>query len=66
MEEAIENGPHASAMDEDAMRQLHEEVMAKQLQGQCRVVEWDSIKDDPPEELNVSPIAMIPHKSRKC
>ena len=24
---------------------------------------WDDIKDNPPEELKVSPIAMIPHKS---
>ena len=28
------------------------------------MVLWDDIKDDPPEELKVSPIAMILHKSR--
>ena len=32
--------------------------------GQCRVVMWDDIKDDPPKELKISPIAMIPHKSK--
>jgi hypothetical protein len=27
-------------------------------------VEWDSIKDNPPKELTISPIAAIPHKSK--
>ena len=62
MEEAIENGPHASALDPEAKLQLYEEVLAKQEKGQCRVVDWETIKDNPPEELKVSPIAMIPHK----
>ena len=26
---------------------------------------WDDIKDNPPEQLKISPVAMIPHKSRK-
>ena len=25
---------------------------------------WDSIKDNPPKELKISPIAAIPHKSK--
>ena len=28
------------------------------------MVLWDNIKDNPPEELKISPIAMIPHKSQ--
>lgn len=28
------------------------------------MVEWDSIKDNPPRELKISPIAAIPHKSK--
>ena len=32
--------------------------------GQARLVDWDSIKDDPPPELKVSPLAAVPHKSR--
>jgi hypothetical protein len=31
---------------------------------QCRVVAWDDIKRDPPRHLKVSPLAMVPHKSR--
>ena len=33
--------------------------------GKYRVLLWDDIKDTSPAQLNISPIAMIPHKSRK-
>ena len=29
------------------------------------MVEWESIKDNPPENLKISPIAAIPHKSKQ-
>ena len=38
------------------------EVTAKDKKGQYKVVLWVNIKYNPPEELKVSPIAMIPHK----
>ena len=47
------------------MEVLVKEVAAKVKQQQCRVVVWEDIKDNPPEQLKVSPIVMIPHKSRK-
>ena len=28
------------------------------------MVLWDDIKDNPPKELKVSPVSMVPHKSR--
>jgi hypothetical protein len=31
---------------------------------QARLVLWDDIKDCPPKELKISPIAAIPHKSK--
>ena len=36
----------------------------KEKKRQCRVILWDDIKDNPPPELKVSPLAMIPHKPR--
>ena len=38
--------------------------MEKEAKGAVKVVLWEDIKDNPPAELKVSPIAMIPHKSR--
>jgi hypothetical protein len=65
MEAAIERGPHVSAMDPEAMTQLQQEVADKVKKGQAKLILWDEIKDDPPPELKISPIAMIPHKSRQ-
>ena len=64
LQSAIDKGPHVSALVPDAMRQLQLEVEEKVAKGQVRVVEWDDIKHNPPPELKISPIAMIPHKSR--
>jgi hypothetical protein len=33
--------------------------------GQAKLVAWDSIKEAPPVELKISPIAAIPHKSKQ-
>jgi hypothetical protein len=61
---AVERGPHVSALDPDAIAQLEGEIADKVKAGQCKVVLWDEIKDNPPEQLKISPLAMIPHKSR--
>ena len=65
MEEAIARGPRILALEKEAMEVLEKEVATKVEQNQCRVVLWDDIKHNPPEHLKVSPIAMVPHKSRK-
>jgi hypothetical protein len=65
IEAAIKKGPHKSAMLPAAMEQLHAEVAEKVARGQARVMEWESLKTaGVPAELKISPIAMIPHKSR--
>lgn len=65
MEEAIEKGPHVSAMDPEAMQQYQDEVKTKLEKGKVQLIAWDSIKHDPPKELKISPLAMAPHKSKK-
>lgn len=61
---AVQKGAHSSALVPKTMEQLQAEVKMKVLQGQANVFLWDDIKDNPPKELKVSPIAMIPHKSQ--
>lgn len=65
MQEAIDRGPHSSALEPDAIAQMKAEIQEKLSKNQVRLVEWDSIKDNPPKQLKISPLAMIPHKSRK-
>ena len=48
------------------MPQMQQEVAEKENQGVVRVVLWEELKKDLPRELKVSPIVMIPHKSRLC
>ncbi len=40
------------------------ESIKKVKSGQAKIVEWDSIKHNPPNQLKISPIAAILHKSR--
>jgi hypothetical protein len=62
--EAVERGPHQSALSDEALDHFAVEAVKKDTTGQCRSVEWDSMKDNPPGQLKISPIAAIPHKSR--
>ena len=61
---AIHKGPHVSALLPDAIAQLRTEVADKVTANQARVVRWIDIADNPPPQLKISPIAMVPHKSR--
>ena len=64
MQAAIDRGPHQSAMTPEALAHFKEEVEEKVRLGQARLVEWDTIKHDPPPQLKISPVAAIPHKSK--
>ena len=64
MTAAIERGPHVSALVPAAMAQLDQEVNEKLLNGQARIVKWADIKANPPPQLKISPVAMVPHSSR--
>ncbi len=41
-----------------------QEALKKVATGQATIVDWDTIKDDPPPQMKVSPIAAISHKSK--
>ncbi len=62
--EAVARGPHQSALSPEALAHFAEEAAEKVRTKQARIVLWDDIKDNPPEQLKISPIAAIPHKSK--
>ena len=64
MEAAVTRASHVSALQPEAMDQLVMEVEAKEKKGEYNVILWEDIKDNSPLEMKVSPLAMIPHKSR--
>ena len=60
----LERGPHRSAMGKQAVRQLRKETEDKVKHSYARVVKWGDIKKNIPPRLKISPVAMIPHKSK--
>ncbi len=64
MWEAVKQGPHWSATTPEALTHFAKEITEKIRIHQARLVPWDDIKDNPPAQLKISPIAAIPHKSK--
>ena len=67
IEAAVKRGPHPSSHGQDAIQEIQKEAREKAAQGFVRIVKWDDIKKDLDKypKLKISPLAMIPHKSRK-
>ncbi len=65
MQEAVDQGPHRLALSDKAIAHFQAEVTKKVQIGQAKLVAWEAIKDNPPRELKISPIAAIPHKSKQ-
>ena len=61
---AIKRGPHISAKDPEAAQYLHAETMEKIKGGYLTKTTWGEIKHNHPPNLKISPVALIPHKSR--
>jgi len=64
IEAALLRGNHTSTNSKRATQALREEIRTKQANKYARVVKWKDIKHNIPTKLKVSPVAMIPHKSR--
>ncbi len=64
MQVAVDQGSHCLALSDDAIVHFRAEVDKKGKSWQAKLVAWDSIKDNPPAELSISPIAAIPHRSK--
>jgi hypothetical protein len=60
--EAVKQGPHQSALTPEAIAHFTEEAAEKVRTNQAHIVVWEDIKDKPPRELKISPIAAISHR----
>ena len=65
LEAAVARGPHTSALKPDAIEQIQVEARDKAAQGFATIYKWDELRKNLPRLLKLSPLAMIPHKSRK-
>jgi hypothetical protein len=64
MWEAVDHGPNSSALLDEALQHFAEELIEKVNAGYQKILLCDDIKNNPPTQLKISPIAAIPHKSR--
>jgi hypothetical protein len=64
MWEAVARGAHQLSRSPEALAHFASESAEKIRVGQAKLVLWDDIKDNPPPQLKISPIAAIPHKSK--
>lgn len=62
---AIERGPHQSAATPEAVELFQEDIKYQVDAGFARIVDWDSIKDNPPPQLKISPVAVVPQTNRR-
>ena len=65
LQAAVDKGPHSSTLEEDAIAQIQVEAREKEAQGFAKIYKWEDLKKDLPRALKLSPLAMIPHMSRK-
>jgi len=61
---ALKYGAHPSAKAPQALQCLITEAETKVKNGFATIVKWKDIKNDIPPNFRLSPVAMIPHKSR--
>ena len=67
LEASVEKGPHSSALEPDAIKQIQTEAREKVKQGFAKIYTWEWLKKSLHKhpQLKLPPLAMIPHKSRK-
>ncbi len=58
-------GPHQLAMLPKVIEHFWLKTIEKVDTGQAILVKWDDIKNAPPPQLKILPIAAIPHKSKE-
>ena len=61
---ALKRGAHISAKHPVARQCLIKETKEKVQDGYAKIITWKDIKDNTPTNFKLSPVAMIPHKSR--
>jgi hypothetical protein len=60
--ETVAKGHHALAMSPEALEHFRLWAEEKTKCLQAKILLWDDIKDSPPAQMKVLPIAAIPHK----
>jgi hypothetical protein len=63
--EALERGPHPSAMTEDSYALFNDDIAYQVEAGFSRVVLASDLMTNPPKNLKISPVAVVPQTNRR-
>ena len=62
---AVEHGPHKGALSEEAIQLVYNNVEYQVKAGFAEIYFWDDLKGDPPSNLKISPVTVIPQPDRR-
>jgi hypothetical protein len=65
IEESIKRGNHVSATTKEAIDLIKSDVDCQIKAGLTKLIPWETIKDDPPYNLKISPVEVIFYKERR-
>jgi hypothetical protein len=65
IEESIKRGNHVSETTKEAIDLIKSDVDYQIKAGFTKLIPWETIKDDLPENLKISPVAVIFYKERR-
>jgi hypothetical protein len=65
IEAAIQQGPHKSALNSEAIALIEEDVAYQVRAGYAQVVDWATLRKRLPPQLKVSPLAVVPQLNRR-
>jgi hypothetical protein len=65
IEQAVARGPHRSALEQENIALVHEDIQYQVDAGFSKIVLWEDLQRTRPRNLKISPIAVVPQKDRR-
>jgi hypothetical protein len=65
IEQAVARGPHRSALEDDNIELVHEDLQYQVDAGFSRIMLWSDLQKLRPRNLKISPMAVVPQKDRR-
>ena len=62
---AVERGPQKGVLSEEMIQLVHDNVKYQVKAGFADIYLWDDLKGDPPSNLKISPVTVIPQPDRR-
>jgi hypothetical protein len=65
IEQAVARGPHPSALEDDNIALVHDDLQYQVDAGFSRIMLWSDLEKLRPSNLKISPMAVVPQKDRR-